>query len=254
MFALGDVLFANNASTWFLGNLFCCWINGNNILSGYWTWPSIYPFIVDQPIEKSMILAIAMSVYQEGISPVGHPRMPRSAATRKLNDLIKRARLARVLAFLLNHLRNKMPSFMGLLEICWCFFLLHFPMGSCGWVNGSPGSTGCLFGIFGAFWTLQPRCALFRSRQKQGAEEAHRQPGGGVPGNRQGEGTGDGRLPGPHLDAGEVGEDGLHQVSQVGQKDAWRNRGSWGSWSDPTPKLGCGTVGFSSSSKAKYET
>ena len=40
-------------------------------------------------------------------------QMPRSAATRKLNDLIKRARLARVLAFLLNHLRNKMPSFMG---------------------------------------------------------------------------------------------------------------------------------------------
>jgi len=40
-------------------------------------------------------------------------QMPRGAATRKLNDLIKRARLARVLAFLLNHLRNKMPSFMG---------------------------------------------------------------------------------------------------------------------------------------------
>ena len=40
-------------------------------------------------------------------------QMPRSAATRKLNDLIKRARLARVLAFLLNHLRNKMPAFMG---------------------------------------------------------------------------------------------------------------------------------------------
>eukprot|EP00438_Fugacium_kawagutii_P034444 Skav203487 [mRNA] locus=scaffold3956:63991:65274:+ [translate_table: standard] len=40
-------------------------------------------------------------------------QMPRSAATRKLNDLIKRARLVRVLAFLLNHLRSKMPSFVG---------------------------------------------------------------------------------------------------------------------------------------------
>ena len=57
-------------------------------------------------------------------------------------------------------------------------------------------------------------------RQKQGAEEAHRQLGGRVPGNCQGEGTGHGRLPRSLLDAGEVGEDGLHQVPQVGQKDA----------------------------------
>ncbi|CAE8705606.1 unnamed protein product [Polarella glacialis] len=40
-------------------------------------------------------------------------QLPRSAALRKLNDLIKRARLAKVHAFLLSHLRAKMPSFMG---------------------------------------------------------------------------------------------------------------------------------------------
>lgn len=40
-------------------------------------------------------------------------QLPRSAAVRKLNDLIKRARLAKVLAYVLVHLRNKMPSFMG---------------------------------------------------------------------------------------------------------------------------------------------
>jgi len=40
-------------------------------------------------------------------------QLPASAAVRKLNDLIKRARLAKVQAFLLCHLRSKMPSFMG---------------------------------------------------------------------------------------------------------------------------------------------
>lgn len=40
-------------------------------------------------------------------------QLPRSAAVRKLNDLIKRARLAKVHAFLLDHLKKKMPSYMG---------------------------------------------------------------------------------------------------------------------------------------------
>jgi len=40
-------------------------------------------------------------------------QLPRGAATRKLNDLIKRARLAKVHAFILDHLRRKMPSMFG---------------------------------------------------------------------------------------------------------------------------------------------
>jgi hypothetical protein len=39
--------------------------------------------------------------------------LPRSAAVRKLNDLIKRARLAKVHAFLIHHCRKKMPSMFG---------------------------------------------------------------------------------------------------------------------------------------------
>merc|ERR1740129_148773 len=40
-------------------------------------------------------------------------QLPRSAAVRKLNDLIKRARLAKVHAYLIDHLKKKMPSMMG---------------------------------------------------------------------------------------------------------------------------------------------
>lgn len=39
--------------------------------------------------------------------------LPRSAAVRKLNELIKRARLAKVHAFILSHLRSEMPSLWG---------------------------------------------------------------------------------------------------------------------------------------------
>jgi len=39
--------------------------------------------------------------------------LPRSAAVRKLNDLIKRARLAKVHAYLIDHLKKAMPSMMG---------------------------------------------------------------------------------------------------------------------------------------------
>jgi len=39
--------------------------------------------------------------------------LPRSAAVRKLNDLIKRARLAKVHACLLDHLKKKLPSMWG---------------------------------------------------------------------------------------------------------------------------------------------
>mmetsp|Transcript_10751 Transcript_10751/g.32538 ORF Transcript_10751/g.32538 Transcript_10751/m.32538 type:complete len:475 (-) Transcript_10751:143-1567(-) len=39
--------------------------------------------------------------------------LPRSAAVRKLNDLIKRARVAKVHAFLLEHLKKKMPAMFG---------------------------------------------------------------------------------------------------------------------------------------------
>lgn len=40
-------------------------------------------------------------------------RLPRTSAVRKLDELIKRARLAKVQAFILNQLRNEMPSLFG---------------------------------------------------------------------------------------------------------------------------------------------
>lgn len=40
-------------------------------------------------------------------------RLPRTSAVRKLDELIKRARLAKVQAFILNHLRGEMPSLFG---------------------------------------------------------------------------------------------------------------------------------------------
>ena len=39
--------------------------------------------------------------------------LPRTAAVRKLNEMIKRARLAKVHAFILNYLRGEMPSLFG---------------------------------------------------------------------------------------------------------------------------------------------
>lgn len=39
--------------------------------------------------------------------------LPRTAAVRKLNDMIKRARLAKVHAYILAHLRSEMPSLFG---------------------------------------------------------------------------------------------------------------------------------------------
>lgn len=39
--------------------------------------------------------------------------LPRNAALRKLNDLIKRARLAKVHAYIISSLRKDMPSMFG---------------------------------------------------------------------------------------------------------------------------------------------
>ena len=39
--------------------------------------------------------------------------LPRNAAVRKINELIKRARLAKVHALVIAHLRSKMPSLWG---------------------------------------------------------------------------------------------------------------------------------------------
>lgn len=39
--------------------------------------------------------------------------LPRNAALRKLNDLIKRARLAKVHAYIISELRKQMPSMIG---------------------------------------------------------------------------------------------------------------------------------------------
>lgn len=40
-------------------------------------------------------------------------QLPRNAAVRKINELVKRARLARVHAHIMGHLKGKMPSFFG---------------------------------------------------------------------------------------------------------------------------------------------
>ena len=39
--------------------------------------------------------------------------LPRNSAVRKINELVKRARLAKVNAHIISHLKEKMPSFMG---------------------------------------------------------------------------------------------------------------------------------------------
>ena len=40
--------------------------------------------------------------------------LPRNSAVRKINELVKRARLAKVNAYIISHLKEKMPTFMGL--------------------------------------------------------------------------------------------------------------------------------------------
>jgi hypothetical protein len=39
--------------------------------------------------------------------------LPRNAAVRKVNELVKRARLVKVHAYVIAHLKNEMPSFFG---------------------------------------------------------------------------------------------------------------------------------------------
>ena len=39
--------------------------------------------------------------------------LPRNAAVRKVNELVKRARLVKVHAYIISHLKNEMPSFFG---------------------------------------------------------------------------------------------------------------------------------------------
>ena len=39
--------------------------------------------------------------------------LPRQSAMRKVNELVKRARLARVHAFTIEHLRRELPTFFG---------------------------------------------------------------------------------------------------------------------------------------------
>ena len=39
--------------------------------------------------------------------------MPKNAAVRKINELVKRARLAKVHAYIISHLRDEMPSMFG---------------------------------------------------------------------------------------------------------------------------------------------
>ena len=39
--------------------------------------------------------------------------LPRNSAVRKINELVKRARLAKVHALIIAHLRNNMPTFFG---------------------------------------------------------------------------------------------------------------------------------------------
>lgn len=52
--------------------------------------------------------------------------LPRNAAIRKINELVKRARMARVHALIISHLKQKMPSFFGKvnLKCLGCCFIL----------------------------------------------------------------------------------------------------------------------------------
>ena len=39
--------------------------------------------------------------------------LPRNSAVRKINELVKRARLAKVNAHIISYIKDKMPTFMG---------------------------------------------------------------------------------------------------------------------------------------------
>lgn len=40
-------------------------------------------------------------------------QLPKQSAVRKINELVKRIRKARVLGYIISHLRSQMPSMMG---------------------------------------------------------------------------------------------------------------------------------------------
>jgi len=65
----------------------------------------------DQPLHCDEMRRLFEGEENDLYTSLAH--LPRSAAIRKLNDLIKRIRLAKVHAYLLDHLKKKMPSMFG---------------------------------------------------------------------------------------------------------------------------------------------
>jgi len=65
----------------------------------------------DQPLHNDEMRRLFES--EENDLYTSLARLPRSAAVRKLNDLIKRVRLVKVHAYLTDHLKKKMPSMFG---------------------------------------------------------------------------------------------------------------------------------------------
>lgn len=65
----------------------------------------------DEPLKNEMMRELFEQEENDLYTLIA--QLPRTAAVRKVNDLIKRARLAKVHAFLLDYLYNNMPSFFG---------------------------------------------------------------------------------------------------------------------------------------------
>ena len=65
----------------------------------------------DQPRQNTENLDLFKKEQEDLFADI--QRLPRTSAVRKLDELIKRARLAKVQAFILDHLRKEMPSMYG---------------------------------------------------------------------------------------------------------------------------------------------
>ncbi|ELT99462.1 hypothetical protein CAPTEDRAFT_108382 [Capitella teleta] len=65
----------------------------------------------DQPLHHDMNRKLFELEEQDLFNDI--QSLPRNAALRKLNDLIKRARLAKVHAYIMSHLKKEMPSMFG---------------------------------------------------------------------------------------------------------------------------------------------
>jgi len=68
----------------------------------------------DEPLDTHELSTLFQQEKEDLYTQIQH--LPRSATVQKMNDLSKRARLAKAHALLLDHLRNAMPSLWGRVE------------------------------------------------------------------------------------------------------------------------------------------